>query len=179
MKFWKLLSGTSVISSYIIGVLGLLIGIFSVSGTITVPVRIVIFFSALLVVAFVIAGVIVYNSNKLLQAEARYPVSSYRPDKQGLGYLYIHYSKSFRLNALVSIYILKDGISRRMGYGFESDFREDEYNEIKIVKIFDTYSEDYEAVKALNKHVLSEMYLLPTVYRDNIADIKETLEKEG
>lgn len=87
--------------------------------------------------------------------------------------LYIKYSKVFRIEALVSIYIKNNDINKRIGIGivYNMDTLEEKYTEIKVLKIYDAYVALFEKAQQKNKLVLDSMYIAPIVTKEGIADL--------
>lgn len=90
-----------------------------------------------------------------------------------MSFLYIKYSKMFRIEALVSIYIQKNNINKRVAIGtvHNMDTVEEKYVEIQVIKIYDDYIDLFEKAQQKNKLVLDSMYVAPIVTKEVIANL--------
>lgn len=174
----KLLSGAGAITGYIVGIIGLTLAIFTINGKIEIDWKWLVFIGVIVMFIIIVAIISFLNCRKALIESKRYQVHSYDRSEEK-DYFYIMFSKLFRYDALVSIYIIIDGISKRMGFGLVSNVSDDEYIEIEVVKIFEGYEDKFREASSNNKKTLDKMYIMPTVYNENIQCIYSAMAKRS
>lgn len=168
MSIKKLFIRAGSVTGYIVGIISLLIGIFAIDGELTIKYRWLIL-SGVTILFIVIVSIIVFiNAQNILKEGIKYPIFGCENRL-----LYIKYSKVFRIEALVSIYIKNNDIDKRIGIGIvhNMDTVEEKYTEIKIIKIYDQYIDLFKKAQQQNKVVLDSMYVAPIVTKEGIAGL--------
>ena len=146
MKLKKLVYKSGAITGYILGLIGSIVTILAVKGSITIGLRWFVIFG-ICEIFIIVAAALSFVYYKRIQNEAsRFEVDTYELS-DGKDFFYIHFSKLFRYQSLVSIYITINDISKRMGFGVVSNVSEDQYIEIEVVKIFSGYESHFEKAK--------------------------------
>ena len=135
MNLKKLFYKSGSITGYILGLVGSIVTILAVNGTITIGLRWLVVFAICEIFIITVAVLSFINYKRIQNEASRFEVDSYEPS-DGKDFFYIHFSKLFRYQALVSIYVTINDISKRMGFGVVSNVSENQYIEIEVVKIF-------------------------------------------
>ena len=179
MGIKKLLYKCGSITGYILGIIGSVVTILTVSGSVTIGWKWIVFFSIFEIFIITVAIVSFCRYKKVQNEASRFVIDSYL-ESDDKDFFYIAFSKLFRYHALVSIYVTKDDISKRMGFGIVSNVSDDQYIEIEVVKIFSGYEYIFNDAKQSHKKTLSRMYIMPVVYSDNIDVIYASMtERRG
>lgn len=178
MNLKKLLYKSGSITGYILGLVGSIVTILAVNGTITIGLRWLVIFAICEIFIITVAILSFINYKRVQNEASRFEVDSYEPS-DGKDFFYIHFSKLFRYQALVSIYVTINDISKRMGFGVVSNVSENQYIEIEVVKIFSGYESHFEKAKLNDKKTLAKMYIMPIVYSENISVIYESMTDRG
>lgn len=168
MSVKKLFIRAGSVTGYIVGLISLLIGIFAIDGELTIKYRWLILLGVIILFIVVVAIIVFINANKILREGIKYPIFECENEL-----LYIKYSKVFRIEALVSIYIKNNDINKRIGIGIvhNMDTVEEKYTEIKVIKIYDEYDDVFRKAQQKNKLVLDSMYVAPIVTKEGIAGL--------
>lgn len=168
MNIKKLFAGAGAITGYIVGIISVLIGIFSINGELTIKYRWLILLGVIITFMVIVSIVVFINANKILKEGIRYSIFSCEND-----FLYIKYSKVFRIEALVSIYREENNINKRIGIGivYNMDTVKEKYTEIQVIKKSDAYVDLFEKAQQKNKLVLDSMYIAPIVTKEGITDL--------
>lgn len=178
MNLKKLFNKSGSITGYIFGLVGSIITILAVKGTITIGIRWVVIFAICEIFIITVAVLSFINYKKVQDEASRFAVDAYE-ESDGKEFFYIHFSRLFRYQALVSIYTTINDISKRMGFGVVSNVSENQYIEIEIIKIFSGYEDIFKKAKTNNKKILEQMYIMPIVYSENLSVIYESMADRG
>lgn len=168
MSIKKLFIWAGSVTGYIMGIISLLIGILAIDGELTIKYRWLILSGVTILFIVVVSIIVFINAKKILKEGIKYPIFGCEDEL-----LYIKYSKVFRIEALVSIYIKNNDINKRMGIGIvhNMDTVEEKYTEIEVIKIYDQYIDLFEKAQQKNKVVLDSMYVAPIVTKEGIAGL--------
>lgn len=172
MRIQKLFTGAGAITGYIVGVIGVIIGIFTIDGELTIQYRWLILLGVMILFLVIFSAIVFMNANKILKEGIKYPIYGCESENNNI-FLYIKYSNVFRIEALVSIYIQNNNINKKIGIGtvYNMDTMEEKYTEIQVIKIYDVYIDIFEKAQQKNKLVLDSMYVAPIVTKETIANL--------
>lgn len=173
MNIKKLFVGAGAITGYIVGLIGVFIGILTVKGEAKIEYRWIILIVACLLFIVSVSVIVFINAKKILKEGIRYPIYSCDSEDDNV-FLYIKYSKVFRIGALVSIYIQNNNISKRMGIGsvHNIDMEGEKYTEIQVIIIYYPYNDTFEKARQKNKRVLDSMYIAPIIIEDDVLNFR-------
>lgn len=156
-----------------LGLIGTLVTILTVSGSISIGIRWLVIIGVFLISAIVIAVMAVFRLNKIVQNGTQYQITAYGHDKNKDIY-YTNYSKNLRVGTVVTIYYSKP-FSKRLGYGIVHNSSVDEYIEIIVINVEAEFSDIFAQSKTNNRKVLNDMYILPNTYTDELPMIMSIL----
>lgn len=172
----RLLKDFAAIIGYILGVVGTIVTISVLPGSISVQINKVIFAVVLLIAAITLALLATYRYLKITKNGTRYQITAYS-EEQGKDIYYTDFSKNLRYGTLVAVYYNKP-ISKKLGYGIIRNSSVDEYIEIEIIHIQDDLKTIFEQSKTNSHKVLEDMYVLPNVYVEDFDKISSYLSGE-
>lgn len=164
----KLFTGAGTVVLSIYGIVGTIATLLTLSGDIAIPIKVLSICGLFLICLIVFCVASIINCNKLLEEEQQHPVHEFEGDR-GKKYLYIAYSRDIHHDALVALYWKTNKKNKRIGFGIVSNVSEYEYIEIEILFADEKYKNVFERAYENDKRVLKDMYVLPRIYRDNIA----------
>ncbi len=158
---------------YILGLIGTLVTILTISGSILIEMKWLVIFGTIFISAIVIAVMSTIRLNKVIQNGTRYEITAYGQDKS-IDMYYTNYSKNLRVGTLVTIYYSKP-FSKKLGYGVVHNSSADEYIEIKMIYVEEELDGIFEQSKTNNSKVLNDMYILPNTYIEKLSVLIEIL----
>lgn len=181
MSIKKLLVGSGAITGYIIGLIGTVITILGVSGTVEIAWRIIVLIGVGLLLLIVMAIRAFWIGKKLAEEGIKYPINSV-DEEDGKVIFTTDFSRILKIDSIVNFYIMKDGQSKLMGFGLISNYVNDDrekYSQMVVVKAKETYLKEYESAKALNKKVLDKMYISPMIKKESVIEYSKYLKEES
>ena len=158
---------------YIFGLIGTLVTILTVAGSISIEIRWLVIVGLIFVSAIVIAVMATIKLSKIVQNGTQYEITAYGQDKERDMY-YTNYSKNLRVGTLVTIYYSKP-FSKKLGLGVVHNSSVDEYIEIKVIYVENEFADIFTQSKTNSRKVLQDMYILPNTYREELPMIMAIL----
>lgn len=181
MSIKKLLVGSGAITGYIIGLIGTVLAILQMSGTVTIAWHIIVLIGVALLLLLVTAIRAFWIGKKLAEEGIQYPINSV-DQEDGRVIFTTDFSRVLKIGSVVNFYFLKDGQSKLMGFGVVSNYENNDrekYAQMEVVNVKDTYLKEYESAKALNKKVLDKMYISPMIKKESVIEYSEYLKGES
>lgn len=169
-KFFK---ESFAIIGYIFGLVGTAVTIFTISGDITFEIRWLVILGFVFIAAVVLTLIAIAKYNKVLKNGTRFKITGYVQEK-GKDIYYTDYTSNLRVGTFVSVYYTKP-ISKKVGIGIIVNSSADEYIEIRMLFVEDAHKDIFEQSKTNSHKVLQDMYVLPNLYEENIAEINTYL----
>lgn len=151
---------------YIFGIIGTVVTILTISGTMSVGTRWLVALAFIFLSAIIIALRAIKKLSNVLHNGIRFEIVAYDRNKNKDVY-YTNFTNNLRYETLVTIYYSVP-MSKRLGYGIVRNTSPEEYNEIEILYVEEEFSEVFAQSKTNNGKVLRNMYVLPNTYIEEL-----------